>query len=49
MESKRGREAKLRTTVYKNMCALLIFDTIKYQIQYGLKRTEPLIVLPNIK
>lgn len=49
MESKRGREAKLRTIVYKNIRALLIFDTIKYQIQYVLKRTEPLVVLPNIK
>lgn len=44
MEEKRGWEAKLRTIVNIKNRALLIFDTIKYIIQYVMKRTEPLVV-----
>lgn len=49
MEEKGGRAVNQRPIVNKNSRVLHIFNTIKYIIRYVMRRTELLVVLPNIK
>ena len=49
MEEKGGRAVNQRPIVNKNICVVFIFNIIKYRIRYVMRRTELLVVLPNIK